>query len=243
MIYWYDRTGKVIADSNDDHDKHMADMQKVEKLLGDPEYKVINQEFTPRKKFQVSTVWLGLDHSFSSAGLDKRNPHPIIFETMVFKKGDRGEDVLQRRYSTEEEAIAGHQKIYEEFAKWEWEHSIPGRIAKAWRAFWQKKASWNRAFGYAFAAGWLASFASYAIPKDGNHTLELAVLDAFTYATMFAWITHNIIEHRKHKKQLREDVFELKVRSIIMEHELRAAGEEKAAASIEKSRKEILNKL
>jgi hypothetical protein len=56
----------------------------------------------------LSTVWLGLDHSFGGP--------PLIFETMTFHlvppewnsvHGDkRGEE--QRRYTTEAEALAGH---------------------------------------------------------------------------------------------------------------------------------------
>lgn len=47
---------------------------------------------------RVSTVWLGLDHSFGGGC-------PLIFETMVF---GGPLDMEQDRYSTEAEAIAGH---------------------------------------------------------------------------------------------------------------------------------------
>lgn len=61
----------------------------------------------------ISTVWLGLNHQFGF-GL------PVIFETMVFrrefKEGEKPNDenaseMDMDRYSTEEEAIAGHKKI------------------------------------------------------------------------------------------------------------------------------------
>jgi hypothetical protein len=49
----------------------------------------------------VSTVWMGIDHSF---GRNKR----LIFETMVFG----GEyDEYQERYITETQAIDGHERI------------------------------------------------------------------------------------------------------------------------------------
>ena len=48
---------------------------------------------------RVSTVWLGLDHRFGGGG------RPLIFETMVFGGPLDGE---QDRYSTEEQAMAGH---------------------------------------------------------------------------------------------------------------------------------------
>ncbi len=49
---------------------------------------------------KVSTVFLGIDHSFSSG-------KPILFETMIFG----GEyDRYQERYSTWAEAEAGHKQ-------------------------------------------------------------------------------------------------------------------------------------
>lgn len=70
----------------------------------------------------ISTVWLGMDHSFGY------NSTPIIFETMIFVhgdpaqrvRGDPGPDVhpgLREldnecwRYSTEVEALAGHDQV------------------------------------------------------------------------------------------------------------------------------------
>lgn len=51
----------------------------------------------------VSTVFLGIDHSFLS-------DRPILFETMIFG-GEH--DEFQERYSTWEQAEAGHQKAIE----------------------------------------------------------------------------------------------------------------------------------
>ena len=51
----------------------------------------------------VSTVWLGLDHNYSLTG------PPLIFETMIFG-GEHAE--YQERYSTKEEALAGHERAY-----------------------------------------------------------------------------------------------------------------------------------
>lgn len=54
----------------------------------------------------ISTVFLGLDHNFSNDGA------PILFETMCFTEI---EDVFQQqlRYTTWEEAEAGHRAIVE----------------------------------------------------------------------------------------------------------------------------------
>ena len=50
---------------------------------------------------RVSTVWLGLDHSWGG----KR---PLIFETMIFGGPYDGE---QDQYSTLEEAVTGHKAM------------------------------------------------------------------------------------------------------------------------------------
>ena len=50
---------------------------------------------------RISTVWLGLDHSFFDGP-------PLIFETMVF--GGK-HDMFQKRYCTEEQAKEGHARV------------------------------------------------------------------------------------------------------------------------------------
>lgn len=52
----------------------------------------------------VSTVWLGMDHSFGGGP-------PLIFETMVFVVTGEGHDLDCRRYATEAEALAGHEEV------------------------------------------------------------------------------------------------------------------------------------
>lgn len=56
----------------------------------------------------ISTVFLGLDHSYSDEG------PPLLFETMVFntKKGE--EDMY--RYSSWDEAVAMHNKLVERYS-------------------------------------------------------------------------------------------------------------------------------
>jgi hypothetical protein len=49
--------------------------------------------------YEISTVFLGLDHSFGGGP-------PLIFETMVFKVGSRS-DMHCERYSSEAEALRG----------------------------------------------------------------------------------------------------------------------------------------
>ena len=54
----------------------------------------------------VSTIWLGLDHGFGEGP-------PMIFESMAFKKSGKKfrEEIDCERYSTEEEARAGHEAM------------------------------------------------------------------------------------------------------------------------------------
>jgi len=63
-----------------------------------PELKIVAQTELPEG--EVSTVWLGLDHQFGDGP-------PLIFETMVFG-GELDQEC--ERYSTEEEAKAGHER-------------------------------------------------------------------------------------------------------------------------------------
>lgn len=58
----------------------------------------------------VSTVYLGLDHNFGFGP-------PLIFETMVFpSQADMGELDCDR-YSTEAEALKGHDRMVEKWTK------------------------------------------------------------------------------------------------------------------------------
>lgn len=57
-------------------------------------------------KYTISTVDLGLDHSFGIG-------EPLYYETMIFNWEDEEENIFdfyQERYTTEEEARAGHEK-------------------------------------------------------------------------------------------------------------------------------------
>jgi hypothetical protein len=81
----FDRDGKPIS---------MADMVILSEDRG---YKIVGRAEL-HGGVLVSTVWLGLDHSF-------REGPPIIFETMDFPF-----HLTDRRYSTLEEARRGHEE-------------------------------------------------------------------------------------------------------------------------------------
>lgn len=90
---------------HDDHSVSKASTEEEKTLAyasmqGDN--KIIAQDGIGNKC--VSTVFLGLDHSYGGEG-------PKIFETMVFDE-DHGEDCW--RYATWQEALEGHRKACSE---------------------------------------------------------------------------------------------------------------------------------
>lgn len=96
MIGWYDKDGIPIT------------IEEWGRLNADRDYSQIDRTkildgVNPSSAFDVSTVWLGLDHGGGSGA-------PVIFETMVFAEGS-SMDVECRRYCTEAEAVAGHVEM------------------------------------------------------------------------------------------------------------------------------------
>jgi hypothetical protein len=92
---WYDRDGEPIP------------VVVANDLLVDEDYVIVQQDvfIYEGEPVKVSTVWLGLDHNLWV--VDPNLLHPIkIFETMIFG----GKLHLEQwRYSSEEEALAGHE--------------------------------------------------------------------------------------------------------------------------------------
>ena len=95
MSTFYDRKGNKIS------------LQEWSKRCENRNYKIVKQEYIPDGKW-ISTVWLGLDHSFG-------RPPPMIFETMVFPKKDEWLEIDVARYTTEAEALAGHKAMVDEW--------------------------------------------------------------------------------------------------------------------------------
>jgi hypothetical protein len=78
-------------------------------LMENLTYRVVKQEELVDRRW-VSTVWLGIDHSF---GGKKK----LLFETMVFDH-EGGNDILEcYRWSTLAEAQRGHAETVEELNK------------------------------------------------------------------------------------------------------------------------------
>jgi hypothetical protein len=93
---YYNRGGKEI------------DLQEWLRLLSDEGYRILKVASGCGRR--VSTIWLGLDHGHS-----KDDP-PIIFETMMFKDvdGQEGGSIDSQRYSTEEQALKGHEEMVQQ---------------------------------------------------------------------------------------------------------------------------------
>ncbi len=85
---YYDREGKPISmlEWAEDYERGESRVVRQEQV-GD---------------YFVSTVWMGLDHQFMDGP-------PLVYETMVFK--DDASDLAMDRYSTMDEAIAGHEAM------------------------------------------------------------------------------------------------------------------------------------
>jgi len=107
MSEWYWKNGKkVISETTPiGSKKWTSGMMMIEEKLHDWKYRCVG-----RTRLwwggRVSTVWIGLDMSWSFAKKHK----PLFFETMVFKNGSFSELDMER-YSTEDEAKLGHQQM------------------------------------------------------------------------------------------------------------------------------------
>lgn len=92
---YFDRQGNRIT------------QKKWSDYLSDEDYKIVRQEDV--NNFFVSTIWLGMNHCYEA------NKPPLIFETMVFQEFPEEYTCeglcLMRRYSTEEEALIGHEEV------------------------------------------------------------------------------------------------------------------------------------
>ncbi len=93
----YDRKGNPIS------------TEEFGRLCNDLNYKVVMRS-TLQGGLAVSTVWLGLDHSYGAGG------DPVIFETMVFPSWSDMSEMDCARYRTEEEAIEGHWQIVDNWS-------------------------------------------------------------------------------------------------------------------------------
>lgn len=211
MINYYDRAGKPIE---------LADFGKN---IEDKDYQVVQQDYTKRKKFWVSTVWLGLDHDFTWDSSKGPNPNPIIFETMVFRqrrgKRRQSNDIAQRRWTTEAEARAGHIDALAEWNDLEYQQSFRGHAARAFKAFWRVKVTPKNIPTMLWFAGLLSQFYRLKIPTDKSH-LHLAqslTLGLIIIALNIPILVQSLLSIRRSMHKMKWQKMELFVRSIITE--------------------------
>lgn len=81
------------------------DLLVWESFIRDTSKRVVSKT-TTKDNHYVSTVFLGLDHSWVEGVV-------LLFETMIFSE-DKDVDEYQERYSTWQEAEEGHDKIVAE---------------------------------------------------------------------------------------------------------------------------------
>jgi hypothetical protein len=93
-IIYYDKQGNAI------------DVVQWGRYFENLDYRVVARDILDDGKV-VSTVWLGIDHSFGDTDT------PVLFETMVFPSETEWSEIYMNRYNTEEEALAGHAEAIE----------------------------------------------------------------------------------------------------------------------------------
>ena len=98
MSMWYilDNNHKLVTSTGIESSKWMEENPK-RKTVGYDELTDLNGD-----DVRVSTVFLGLDHSWLGYG------KPILWETMIF--GGQNDQAYQERYASYEQALEGHQK-------------------------------------------------------------------------------------------------------------------------------------
>ena len=94
MSNYYDKEGKPLK------------MSEWVKLFENKDYKIVAQDTV--NGYFISTVWLGLDHSFDGG-------KKLIFETMVFPSKENLSEEYCARYSTLGDAEVGHKRIVEKY--------------------------------------------------------------------------------------------------------------------------------
>jgi len=87
-----------------DRDGNSITQEEWQEKVADIEYQRVGvfETLANGEKISVATIWVGMNQSFVP------NQDPIIFETVVFGGRNNG---LCRRYSTELEALVGHNEI------------------------------------------------------------------------------------------------------------------------------------
>jgi hypothetical protein len=97
--------GVYILDDQDNPVLAKSNEEWVEWSRQNWKRRLVALDYLPNGK-RVSTVFLKIDHRFGNEG------PPVLYETMVFQ-GESFDDLDCERYSTKEQAIAGHKAMME----------------------------------------------------------------------------------------------------------------------------------
>lgn len=89
---------------DEDHNTRLASTDEWARWMSEHHSRRV--ELTEMGNISVSTIFLGLDHNYSSEG------PPLLFETLVF--GGPNDQEKMRRYSTWDEAVEGHKEVVKE---------------------------------------------------------------------------------------------------------------------------------
>lgn len=100
-------------------------------------------------RFFISTVWLGLDHSFCFHSNSDCGCRPLIFETMVFDrrharlvtfcgvKRRSPKIMFHDRYSSLDDAIAGHAEAIKKFKRKKMTRAQHKKFERMMKAAWK----------------------------------------------------------------------------------------------------------
>jgi hypothetical protein len=235
-MYWYDKDSKVIADSSEPEDVHQKNIMAVDKLLGNLKYKRVGFNRTFFRRYEVSTVWMGLDHDFNKAIDDKPNPKPVIFESMVFDRRTRDQveskDIESfGRYSNKEDALAGHKRLFKEWNTYERKH--------VWRTFWSLKTSWSRVPGMIFWAGEVILLSGLFPPLLFSHSIYDHIFNIVGYFLFIPYWIQMFVRMHQQSKAWKWKKLEFFIDYTIMAREAKGRGDKEFAEQIEKIRDNI----
>lgn len=113
---------------NEDHTTEAVTMDQYIEWIKQKGYEVKRVALDEDEHNAISTVFLGLDHNFGTGA-------PLLFETMVFGKLPDGRvDYSEKavdRYTTYDEALAGHKALAREWLTRTWTGWLKGLFTRS----------------------------------------------------------------------------------------------------------------
>jgi|SRR3990167_1170054 len=110
MNYFLNKSVFVKYILDDNHNTIPASLTEWGKWFQTARKKRIVKQVTLLNGYYLSTVFLGLDHSFGRG-------KPLLFETMVFISKDNLDEQDRARYTTWKEAEKGHAEMVKKWKK------------------------------------------------------------------------------------------------------------------------------